>query len=122
MLEQGNVDGEELKSVLRGSVDDLRAVIDSLEPLDGDLISVLATLRFRLGKRLELAGIAFALLMLLSLYLLPASNREFKDLQFEIRNRFVSSLLQEGAFTTISDKLTIYIHSRDDRGECSPDR
>jgi signal transduction histidine kinase len=58
MIEQGNVDGEELKNVLRGSVDDLRAVIDSLEPLDGDLISVLATLRFRLGKRLELAGIA----------------------------------------------------------------
>jgi signal transduction histidine kinase len=57
MIEQGNVDGEELKEVLRGSVDDLRAVIDSLEPLDGDLISVLATLRFRLGKRLELAGI-----------------------------------------------------------------
>ncbi|HEY2675789.1 MAG TPA: sensor histidine kinase [Steroidobacteraceae bacterium] len=57
MIEQGNVNGEELKDVLRGSVDDLRAVIDSLEPLDGDLISVLATLRFRLGKRLELAGI-----------------------------------------------------------------
>jgi signal transduction histidine kinase len=58
MIEQGNVDGEELKSVLRDSVDDLRAVIDSLEPLEGDLVSVLATLRFRLGKRLELAGIA----------------------------------------------------------------
>jgi signal transduction histidine kinase len=57
MIEQGNVDGEELKSVLRESVDDLRAVIDSLEPLDGDLVSVLATMRFRLGKRLELAGI-----------------------------------------------------------------
>ena len=57
MIEQGNVDGDELKDVLRGSVDDLRAVIDSLEPTDGDLISVLATLRFRLAKRLELAGI-----------------------------------------------------------------
>jgi signal transduction histidine kinase len=57
MIEQGNVDGEELKDVLRGSVDDLRAVIDSLEPTDGDLVSVLATLRFRLAKRLELAGI-----------------------------------------------------------------
>jgi lipopolysaccharide export system permease protein len=66
---------------------------------------------------LELAGIAFVLLMVLSIYLLPASNREFKDLQFEIRNRFVSSLLQEGAFTTISEKLTIYIGSRNDRGE-----
>ncbi|HTZ36018.1 MAG TPA: LPS export ABC transporter permease LptF [Stellaceae bacterium] len=66
---------------------------------------------------LELAGIAFLILMLLSVYFLPAANREFKDLQFEIRNRFVSSLLQEGAFTTISDKLTIYIGSRNDRGE-----
>lgn len=64
-----------------------------------------------------LAGIAFVVLLLLSAYFLPASNREFKDLQFEIRNRFVSALLQEGAFTTISDKLTIYIGSRNERGE-----
>jgi lipopolysaccharide export system permease protein len=66
---------------------------------------------------LMLAGIACLILMSLSVYFLPASNRAFKDLQFEIRNRFVSSLVQEGTFTTISDKLTIYIRSRDDRGE-----
>src|ERR1700726_4353033 len=66
---------------------------------------------------LALAGIAFLVLMSLSAYFLPASNREFKDLQFEIRNRFVSSLLQEGTFTNVSDKLTIYIRNRDDRGE-----
>src|SRR5215472_8583581 len=66
---------------------------------------------------LILAGIAFLMLMSLSAYFLPASNRAFKDLQFEIRNRFVSSLIQEGTFTTISDKLTIYIRNRDDRGE-----
>jgi lipopolysaccharide export system permease protein len=66
---------------------------------------------------LLLAAISFLVLMSLSTYFLPASNRAFKDLQFEIRNRFVSSLIQEGTFTTISDKLTIYIRSRDDRGE-----
>jgi lipopolysaccharide export system permease protein len=66
---------------------------------------------------LELAAIAWLILMVLSIWLLPASNREFKDLQFEIRNRFVSSLLQEGSFTTISDKLTIYVGARNDRGE-----
>jgi lipopolysaccharide export system permease protein len=66
---------------------------------------------------LELGVIAWVILMVLSLYFLPASNREFKDLQFEIRNRFVSSLLQEGSFTTISEKLTIYIGGRNDRGE-----
>ena len=58
MIEQGNFDAAEIKILLLDSVDDLRAVIDSLEPRGGDLTSVLATLRFRLGKRLELAGIA----------------------------------------------------------------
>src|SRR5580698_8074619 len=33
---------------------------------------------------LELGVIAWVILMTLSLYFLPASNREFKDLQFEI--------------------------------------
>jgi len=64
-----------------------------------------------------LAGGAFLVLLSLSAYFLPASNREFKDLQFEIRNRFVSALLQDGTFTTISDKLTIYIGGRNERGE-----
>src|SRR5215813_4320583 len=73
---------------------------------------------FALAKPvLMLAGIAFLILTSLSIYFLPASNRAFKDLQFEIRNRFVSSLIQEGTFTTISDKLTIYVRSREDRGE-----
>src|SRR5580704_8976808 len=66
---------------------------------------------------LVLSGIGFLFLMILSAYFLPAANREFKDLQFEIRNRFLSSLLQEGAFTTITEKLTIYIGTRNNRGE-----
>ena len=64
-----------------------------------------------------LAGGTFFVLLALSAYFLPASNREFKDLQFEIRNRFVSALLQDGTFTTISDKLTIYIAGRNERNE-----
>jgi lipopolysaccharide export system permease protein len=66
---------------------------------------------------LILAAIAFALLMSFSLYVLPVTARAFKDLQFEIRNRFVSSLIQEGTFTTISDKLTFYIRNRDANGD-----
>jgi signal transduction histidine kinase len=57
MLQQDRPDTAELTNILRESVDDLRAVIDSLEPADGDLVTLLATLRFRLGKRLENAGI-----------------------------------------------------------------
>jgi len=62
---------------------------------------------------LSLAGLAFILLMSLSVYFLPVANRAFKDLEFEIRNRFVSSLVQEGTFTTIADKITFYARSRD---------
>lgn len=66
---------------------------------------------------LLLAAASFLVLMSMSAYFLPVSNREFKDLQFEIRNRFVSGLVQEGTFTRISSKLTIYIRSRDSRGD-----
>jgi lipopolysaccharide export system permease protein len=64
-----------------------------------------------------MAGLAFVVLMSLSAYFLPVASRDFKDLQFEIRNRFVSSLIQAGTFTAISDKLTIYARSRDNHGD-----
>jgi len=66
---------------------------------------------------LILATIAFAFLMSLSAYVLPVANRAFRDLQFEIRNRFVSSLIQEGTFTTVSEKLTFYIRNREPNGD-----
>jgi len=66
---------------------------------------------------LTLAGIGALILLVLSTYVLPAANREFKDLQFEIRNHFASALIQEGVFNTLSDRLTVYVRSRDRRGE-----
>ncbi|HUJ98722.1 MAG TPA: LPS export ABC transporter permease LptF [Stellaceae bacterium] len=62
-------------------------------------------------------GLGFALLMSFSIYFLPAAQRAFKDLQFEIRNRFASVLLQDGIFNTMSDDLTIYVRGRDTNGE-----
>jgi|SRR5579862_4241482 len=61
--------------------------------------------------------VGMVLLYTLSLYLLPAANRAFKDLQFEIRNRFASVLIQDGVFNTISDRLMIYVRNRDENGE-----
>ena len=60
-----------------------------------------------------LGGIGVAILLSLSAYFMPTANRAFKDLQFEIRNKFVSAVLQEGTFTTISDNLTVYVRGRD---------
>jgi lipopolysaccharide export system permease protein len=45
------------------------------------------------------------------------ANRAFKDLQFEIRNQFASAVLQEGAFTAISEHLTVYVRTRAPNGE-----
>jgi lipopolysaccharide export system permease protein len=66
---------------------------------------------------LQLAGLAFLVLMSLSAYFLPLSNRAFKDLEFEIRNRFVSSLVEAGTFTTIAEKITFYARRRDEGGD-----
>lgn len=57
LVEQGKLDIQAVAGVLRECVDDLRLVIDSLEPIGHDLVTLLATLRYRLGKRLEAAGL-----------------------------------------------------------------
>jgi lipopolysaccharide export system permease protein len=71
-----------------------------------------------LARPALIAGsVAMMVLASMSIYFLPAANRAFKDLQFEIRNRFASALLQDGIFNTLSDTLTIYMRSRDTNGE-----
>jgi signal transduction histidine kinase len=48
----------DVAQMLRECIDDLKLAIDSLEPAQADLLLLLATLRFRLGTRLEQAGIS----------------------------------------------------------------
>jgi signal transduction histidine kinase len=57
MVEQGKLDTTQVAKMLRESIDDLTLTIDSLEPMGDDLLTLLGTLRYRLGKRLEAAGI-----------------------------------------------------------------
>jgi signal transduction histidine kinase len=58
MVEQGHMDMGQVGLMLRECVDDLRLVVDSLEPIEHDLILLLASLRHRLGSRLEAAGLS----------------------------------------------------------------
>ena len=58
MIEEGRLTIDEAAVVLRECLDDLRLVIDSLEPFEHNLVTLLATLRYRLGGRLDRAGIA----------------------------------------------------------------
>jgi lipopolysaccharide export system permease protein len=52
----------------------------------------------------------------LSLWVVPAATSDFKAFQWEIRNRLAAFLLQDGVFTPLSDKLTVYVRSRDPDG------
>ena len=49
-------DGQ-VATVLRESIEDLQLIIDSLEPVENDLLTVLGTLRYRLQDRLGKGGI-----------------------------------------------------------------
>ena len=55
-----------------------------------------------------LTGVVYAV----SLYFLPASYREFKDLQYDMRHNYSSVLLQEGVFNALGNDLTIYVRAR----------
>jgi signal transduction histidine kinase len=57
MVEQGKLQQADVARMLRECVDDLKLTIDSLEPMGDDLLTLLATLRYRIGSRLEAAGL-----------------------------------------------------------------
>jgi len=58
LAERGDAPKAEIASELRECLDSLRLTIDSLEPTDNDLLTVLGNLRYRLEGRLKRQGIA----------------------------------------------------------------
>jgi signal transduction histidine kinase len=56
-VERGALSDADVSHVLKSCVDDLKLTIDSMEPVDADLLLLLATLRFRLEPRLDGTGI-----------------------------------------------------------------
>ncbi|WP_246475223.1 sensor histidine kinase [Diaphorobacter ruginosibacter] len=58
LVEEAPADTVDVAQMLRECIDDLKLSIDSLEPVHADLLALLAALRFRLGPRLEGAGLA----------------------------------------------------------------
>jgi signal transduction histidine kinase len=57
-VESGQMSEAEVAQVLRECIDDMKLAIDSLEPVQTDLLLLLATLRFRLAPRLQGSGLA----------------------------------------------------------------
>jgi lipopolysaccharide export system permease protein len=65
---------------------------------------------------LTVALLATILGYVLSIWAVPAALSDFKQFQWEIRNRLAAFLLQDGVFTPLSEKLTVYIRTRDQDG------
>src|SRR5258707_5940555 len=63
------------------------------------------------------AAIAMALTYLCSLYLMPLGQRVMKDKVFDIRADIGAAILREGAFTTPSEGLTVFIRELSHDGE-----
>ncbi len=57
LLDHGDITVKEAATLVRDCVDDLRLVIDSLDPVDNDVVALLAMMRYRLNSRLALTGI-----------------------------------------------------------------
>jgi signal transduction histidine kinase len=57
-VERGGMSDLKVSQILKDCLDDLKLTIDSMEPVEADLLLLLATLRFRLEPRLEGSGIA----------------------------------------------------------------
>ncbi len=65
---------------------------------------------------LALALVSMLACFALNLAIVPQSLTAFREFQFEIRNRIVAFLLQEGVFTPVSDDMTVYVRKRDQDG------
>ena len=59
-LEGGKAAPADVAQIVRECIDDLRLVIDSMEPVDDDLVALLGSLRYRLEPRLKAAGVRLA--------------------------------------------------------------
>ena len=57
MVSKPQADPRDLEEQVRLALDEMRMAVDSLQPIHSDLITVLATLRYRLQPRLQAAGI-----------------------------------------------------------------
>jgi signal transduction histidine kinase len=59
MVEMGQTTREGIQEAIRDAIHDLRLMIDSLDPTEGDLLAVLGMFRGRLEPRLAAAGVRF---------------------------------------------------------------
>jgi lipopolysaccharide export system permease protein len=66
---------------------------------------------------IALAGAVSATCYALAFYFLPLAYRDFKDLEFTVRNDFAGLMLREGSFNPIAPGMTVYVRMREASGD-----
>ena len=66
---------------------------------------------------LALAAAVSATCYALAFYFLPLAYRDFKDLEFSVRNDFAGIMLREGAFNPVAPGMTVYVRMREASGD-----
>ena len=61
-------------------------------------------------------AIAVGVSYVLNVWIVPASYHDFRQYEFEIRNKMAAFLLQEGVFTPVTPTMTVYIRTRERDG------
>jgi len=108
LLEHGEVTVPQAAVVMRECVDDLRLVVDSLEPTSKDISTLLGMLRYRLQHRLDAAGLHLHWLMAD----LPALNWLEPSLALDLlrlTQEAIVNVLKHGAAT----ELTLMVQHND---------
>jgi len=93
------------------------AIMFALNRLNGDSeLIVMSAAGMRPGRVMRpfliFGGIVSVLMAVLTLYLIPASFQELRDLISKIRADFVSNIVQEGQFTTLDNGVTFHYRER----------
>ena len=66
---------------------------------------------------LVMALIVVAFGYMLSIFLVPASYKMFREMQWDIRYNFSNILLREGAFNEVAKGITVYVRNRTTDGQ-----
>ncbi len=126
MVASGGSTPADMERALLDCIDELKLTIDSLEPLDADLVLLLATLRSRLQPRLEAAGVhlRWAMCDLPELPWLTPGNalHVLRILQEVIGNILKHACVAEISLSSALVEGGVLVTVADDGGGFSPDK
>jgi signal transduction histidine kinase len=106
LLQRGALQQAELMQLISACIDDLRLVIDSLEPIEDDLATLLGTLRLRLGPRLQAAGVSLDWAVAPDLPALPWLDPPSALQVLRIVQELISNALRHAGATQLRLSLT----------------